>query len=63
MSFEERVTALTHIIDDPKSRDADKIRAMDLLGRYGLGALKEIQGDQYDRMEIVLVDEGPRGPS
>ena len=62
-SFEERVSILEEIIDDPKSRAADRIRAMDLLGKYGLGALKEIQGDQYDRMEIVLVDEGPRGPS
>ncbi len=61
-SFEERVSILEEIIDDPKSRAADRIRAMDLLGKYGLGALKEMQGDQYDRMEIVLVDEGPRGP-
>ena len=57
------MSILEEIIDDPKSRAADRIRAMDLLGKYGLGALKEIQGDQYDRMEIVLVDEGPRGPS
>ena len=61
MSFEERVTALTHIIDDPTSRDADKIRAMDLLGKYGIGVLKEVQGAQHTVMEIVLVDEGPRG--
>ena len=62
-SFAERVPVLEEIIDDPTSRDADKVRAMDLLGKYGLGALKEIQGDQYERMEIVLVDEGPRGSS
>ena len=47
----------------PLPRDADKIRAMDLLGKYGVGVLKEVQGAQYDRMEIVLVDEGPRGSS
>ena len=63
LSFEERVAGLTHIIDDPKSRAADKVRAMDLLGKYGIGVLKEVQGAQYDRMEIVLVDEGPRGSS
>ena len=62
LGFEERVAALTRIIDDPTSRAADKIRAMDLLGKYGIGILKEVQGTQYDRMEIVLVDEGPRGP-
>ncbi len=62
-SFAERVPVLEEIIDDPKSRAADRIRAMDLLGKYGLGALKEVQGAQYDRMEIVLVDEGPRGSS
>ncbi len=33
LSFEERVAVLTHIIDDSKSRDADKIRAMDMLGK------------------------------
>ena len=60
-SFAERVPVLEEIIDDPKSRAADRIRAMDLLGKYGLGALKEIQGEQHEVMEIVLVDEGPRG--
>ena len=59
-SFAERVPVLEEIIDDPTSRDADKIRAMDLLGKYGIGVLKEVQGTQYDRMEIVLVDEGAR---
>ncbi len=63
MSFEERVTALTQIIDDPKSRDADKIRAMDLLGKYGIGVLNEVQEAQHTVMDIVLVDEGPRGSS
>ncbi len=62
-SFEERVSILEEIIDDPKSRAADRIRAMDLLGKSGLGALKEVQGAQHTVMEIVLVDEGPRGPS
>ena len=63
LKFEERVAALTHIIDDSESRDADKIRAMDLLGKYGVGVLKEVQGAQHTVMEIVLVDEGPRGSS
>ena len=60
LRFEERITALTQIIDDAKSRDGDKIRAMDLLGKYGIGVLKEVQGAQYSKMEIVLVDEGAR---
>ena len=62
-SFDKRIQKLEHIIDDAKSRDADKIRARDLLGKYGIGVLKEVQGAQYDRMEIVLVDEGPKEPS
>ena len=62
-NFEERVKDLCAIIDSKTASDADKIRAMDLLGKYGVGVLKEVQGAQYDRMEIVLVDEGPRGPS
>ncbi len=54
------MSILEEIIDDPKSRAADRIRAMDLLGKYGLGALKEIQGEQHEVLEIVLVDEGAR---
>ena len=37
MKFEERVAALTQIIHDANSRNADRSRAMDLLGKYGLG--------------------------
>ena len=62
-SFDKRIQKLEHIIDDATSRDADKIRAMDLLGKYGVGVLKEVQGAQHTVMEIVLVDEGPRGSS
>jgi hypothetical protein len=57
------VSVLEEIIDDPNTRDADKIRAMDLLGKYGVGALKEHQGERHDRMELVLVDEGPKPQS
>ena len=63
LEFEERIAKLCAIVDSKQASDADKIRAMDLLGKYGVGVLKEVQAAQYDRVEIVLVDEGPRGSS
>jgi hypothetical protein len=38
LSFEERLPKLEKIIDSPKSQDRDRIAAMGLLARYGLGA-------------------------
>ena len=41
-SFDERVAVLEDIADDPSQSAADRTRAIDLLGKYGLGTLKEI---------------------
>ena len=41
-SFDERVAVLEDIADSNAESTADRIRAIDLLAKYGLGTLKEI---------------------
>ena len=41
-SFDERVATLEDIADSNEESTADRIRAIDLLAKYGLGTLKEI---------------------
>ena len=41
-SFDERVATLEDIADSEAESTADRIRAIDLLAKYGLGTLKEI---------------------
>ncbi len=48
----------------PEIKPGERIKAMDVLAKYGVGTLKEHNVKQVQRMEIVLVDEGPtaQGP-
>lgn len=41
-SFEDRVKVLEEIADDAKLPPVDRIRAIDLLGKYGIGQLREL---------------------
>jgi hypothetical protein len=41
-SLEDRLPVLEQMIDDPTVRPADKIRAIDLLAKYGLGTAHEV---------------------
>ena len=41
-SAAERIATLEEIADSPASSNADRVRAIDLLLRYGLGQLREI---------------------
>ena len=36
-AFAARIPKIEEIIDDPETTDAQKLRAMDILGRYGVG--------------------------
>jgi hypothetical protein len=45
-SFEERVTILEEIADDPATDPQDRIRAIDLLAKYGLGTIREMTHDE-----------------
>ena len=56
--FDDRVATLEEIADDPSQSAADRIRAIDLLAKYGLGALKEISTEQVQerlRETIALI--------
>ena len=54
-SFAERVAILESIIDDPSALNSDRIRALDLLGKYGIGAVQELSTDDVrHRLERTL---------
>lgn len=43
-SFADRIRILEQIADDPKASAADRMRAVDLLAKYGLGTTQEVTG-------------------
>jgi hypothetical protein len=45
-SLEARVSVLEEIADSPEADPADRIRAVDVLARYGLGAASDVTVDQ-----------------
>src|SRR5712691_8321660 len=45
-SFQERVRVLEDIADDPKADPQDRIRAIDVLAKYGLGVTRELSVDE-----------------
>lgn len=59
-SMGERVEVLEEIADDPDSRPADRIRAINPLAKYGLGTTKELSRENVrDRLvaTIALIRE------
>lgn len=54
-SMEERVAVLEEIADDTDSRPADRIRAIELLAKYGLGTTKELSLENVrDRLVATI---------
>jgi hypothetical protein len=45
-SLDDRVTVLEEIADDPAMAASDRIRAVDVIAKYGLGAASEVTVDQ-----------------
>jgi hypothetical protein len=45
-SLEARVSVLEEIADSPEADPADRIRAVDILAKYGLGAASDVTVDQ-----------------
>lgn len=45
-SFAARVTLAERIADDPTLSAADRLRALDLMGRYGLGTTRELSVEE-----------------
>ena len=58
-SFAKRVTVLEEIADDKKSSAADRIRAIDLLGRYGLGTPPPVEMEDSSPPFVVQVMAHP----
>lgn len=59
-SFEQRIKVAEEILDDPNSTNADKIRALDLLGKYaGLQQTDITSGDQPVKPVVVDVSGMP----
>lgn len=54
-SFQERVKVLEEIADDPKADPQDRIRAIDVLAKYGLGVTRELTVDEVrDRLRETV---------
>jgi hypothetical protein len=45
-SFEERIPVLEEIADDSDADPQDRIRALDILGKYGIGTVREVTADE-----------------
>lgn len=54
-SFEQRVTILEEIADDPTVAPSDRIRAIDLMGKYGIGQIRELGVDEVrDKLQTTV---------
>jgi hypothetical protein len=54
-SFDQRVRVLEEIADDRCPDPTDRIRAVDVLGRYGLGTVREVTADEVrERLRVTL---------
>ena len=55
-SFQDRVKVLEAIADDPEADPQDRIRAIDVLAKYGLGVTRELTVDEVrDRLRDTVV--------
>ena len=54
-SFEERIAILEEIADGAQQAAADRMKAIDLLGKYGLGTTKELTVEHVkDRLQQTI---------
>lgn len=53
-SFDQRIAILEEIADNPESDDSDRIKAVDLLGKYGLGTtVTETDTEGHDAIRVI----------
>jgi hypothetical protein len=55
-SLEKRIPILEAIADDPDADDSDRIKAVDLLGKYGLGTTTtetDTGGNDVPRPQVI----------
>ena len=55
-SFEDRIVVLEEIADDAKANAGDRIRALDLLGQYGLGTQQQLSGPDGGVIPLGVVE-------
>ncbi len=55
-SFEDRIAVLEEIVDDAKVSAGDRIRALDLLGKYGLGTQQQHSGPDGGVIPLGVVE-------
>jgi len=55
-SFDERVKVLEEIADDSAASSSDRIRAIDLLAKYGLGALQGVPDEVIEAKLVATAD-------
>ncbi len=55
-SFEDRIVVLEEIADNPKASASDRIRALDLLGKYGLGIQQQHSGPDGGVIPLGVVE-------
>ena len=54
-SFAERLTVLEEIADDSEVPIRDRLKAIDLLGKYGLGTQRELSGLDGDAIPFGVI--------
>ena len=54
-SFEERIRILEEIADDPDASKVDRIKAIDMLAKYGLGTKQEVSGPDDTPIQAEMV--------
>jgi hypothetical protein len=55
----DRIPIAAQIADDPKASQADRLRALDFLAKYGLGTRQEVMGEDGGvlRHGVVILPE------
>lgn len=53
-AFGERVRLLAEIADDGEESARDRIRAIDVLGRYGLGQAKGLEQEEFEAVVVGM---------
>lgn len=56
-SFEQRIAILEEIADDTQAAKPDRMKAVDILAKYGLGTTKELTVEHVrDRLQRTIAD-------
>jgi hypothetical protein len=56
-SFDERIKILEEIAESPESSASDRIRALDVLAKYGLGTQQEHSGPDGTPLRFTVVED------